>query len=318
MSHTTDSGAINSGAINHVSFPGSESGLSLVQLVGTVSVTGTVTGIYLRLTASATTKPRAATSKPTTKVKYSIGAASAAQATGIATVISKVRRAATVAPTAPGTATIYRRIRQTAPTVSRAVVTAKPTISMRVLRAGSTTGRALASLGTVKKIYTAASRIAQATTSAAALRKGFSGAQTTGRATTASGVGRNRRLSVAATVSAIMAPVNSLLKRLVGASTTATTSQSVLAYLALRRRAVGVALAAPKSLDSSALTFRSAAGLGRAVTRATTRLKITVSASTVASFSGFTVALDYSITPAPGDRQMVVPLEERRMEVAAP
>ena len=66
--------AVNSGAINAVGFPGAEQGDSVIQLVGTVTVVGTLAGLKLRLTASAPAAPKATTGASIIR-RLAIGAA---------------------------------------------------------------------------------------------------------------------------------------------------------------------------------------------------------------------------------------------------
>ena len=61
--------ALNSGQINAVSFPQAEAGLSLIELVGTIEVTASISVLYTRRVVGATTTASAQGSADTTMVR---------------------------------------------------------------------------------------------------------------------------------------------------------------------------------------------------------------------------------------------------------
>lgn len=339
MSHTSESGAINSGAINHVSFPGTESGLSLVQPVGTVSVTADITGIYLLLKASATTPAVASTSLPSAILRNLLGATTACASTTSAGVVSKVSRKAIEPAKATGKVTIGRIIPRSASTTSIATA-ASISARSKVFFGAAQPAVAAVSVESRKNVYLAASAIANSVSSASTLRKRQLSATTVGDVNFLVTIGRLRRLSATAIGRALPVPGIAALRLPIGASTTATIDEATTAFIALRRFASTVPQAIVAGTTSYArfrlgassspqadgvastilhiLRFNAGYVRAEAIASATARLGIPFGATTVADAESYVVAADLNITqPAPEDRQMIVPLEERRMEVAA-
>lgn len=329
-------GAINSGAINVLSFPGAESGLSLVQMVGAVSVTCRIIGTYRRVNANATTTSAASSSGDAT-LRRGVEALASGTASTLAAAIAKSRSGASTQGAAPGIALVSRRLSMSALT-SGAAAAAAAAAQSRISFAATAVPAAVASVASRKKVYVVGSATARAVNAVAALRKLQFGAQTIGRASSTSSIRRRQRIGATAISSAAAALANTALRLPTSATTVATIAHSVTPYRGLLQRALGVAVASggdagtgaqvPRgagtaaSVQSAVNAFlviqRFVAGSTPAVAIGSVQTtgRIATGAYTVASFESYIVATDLNITqPAPTDRQMVVPLEERRMEV---
>jgi hypothetical protein len=320
MSHTTDSGAINSGAINHTSFPGSENGLSLAQMVGSVSVTGTVTGIFVRLTAFATTAPRAATAKPVARLKRTLAAATSGTATATATQLGKIRRSASASARAVSASGVGRRVRLAMTRVASAVVTAKPVLRLRILRSAVAKPTAAATLSSRKKVFLdPVDLVARARVAVNALRKVRSPAATVGDVNFSVLIALKRRLTITPVVArALNAATQTTRKMRLAAALIAQANSAVVALIKVLRRAVVAPQAACSPLASGARVFRQAPIQAQAISVSAAALRISVNAATVASFANYAVAIDLNINQrAAEERRMTVPLDERRMEVTA-
>jgi hypothetical protein len=320
MSHTTESGAINSGAINHVRFPGAETGLALVQMIGSVSALGAISTIYIRVTTPAITTARAVGNKPAITLKQGVAAQiQAAAIPAVAVERVNVLRGAAVAPTAAGTSGVRRSLAFAATTVAQAVV-AQPSIKMRILRSILSTPRAVASVSSLKNAFVYPVALAAAAdVNVTALRKLIFSAQTIGGVNFAVRIALQSRIAASLlTASAIAAPATSQRKWFLSASAapTAVGVFGVAIKILLRAAEQPQAFAFP--LASGALVPRNAPGQAVASGFSNARLKLTVGASTTASFASYIVALDLNVNQrAPEERRMNVPFEERRMEVAA-
>ena len=319
MSQTaTPHSPLNSGAINHVSYPASEAGLSLVQLTGTVTVSGTITGgVYLLKAATAFTTAGASASTARARLQQKIGAATDAAATGTAAQLGKNLRSAITSGTATGAAEVQRRL-SVLPSAATASATSAPaSVRSLVPRNALATAGASASANSIKRIFVTASGAASAVVAGNALRKVRFAAQTTGTASILAVVGRRRALSAAVNAAALYGLPAITRKMPLGASVAPSVLSQVTPLLAIGVRANATPSAANSvaSLRMRFLLRSTESAVAQSVV--TPALKYRLSAQATASFTGFTVALDYSITPAPIDRQMVVQFDNRRMEVAA-
>ena len=99
------------------------------------------------------------------------------------------------------------------------------------------------------------------------------------------------------------------------AAGTGAVSWNVFAGKKLLRSAISPAIASAADIASRAIVARAASGAGVCTTTSGVSMRYAVSASAVATWAGYTVAFDFSVAPAPEDRQMVVPMDDRRMEV---
>jgi hypothetical protein len=187
-------------------------------------------------------------------------------------------------------------------------------------------------------VFVVASAMATAVNAATALRKLRFGVQTVGSANVTASIIFLRRTGGSTVSSAATSVNNTTLRLPASAGTVATITHSVTPYRGLQQQAPGAAFAATSAIATRARTPRGASGQASVQSSANAILttkrfvaggitaaaigsvqaagRIVTGAYTVASFASFIVATDLNITqPAPTDRRMVVPLEERRMEV---
>lgn len=312
--------AINGNEINGVSFPGSESGLSLVQLVGSVAVIATMSSFTLRLTASAHVTASSASSPTATKARFLVGATTGATVVSSVGALTKIRLdLEDQTATATANATAIRKLRLPAATegvatatnsavfleVPRsAIVDAKIVSSVIPFRleivGAATDALAIASAGTRVKTLRSGSTVAYAGSSTRTTARFRLPAGTTGVASVSAGTLRKMRLSISGSgVATSQNPAFKFIRQLPLSPAVAAAVSPALA--AIFKISVGGATASPSA------SFSVAAGL-----------RMPIGATTTATVSYINAAADFaSRVPAPIERTMVLPFNSRRMEVTA-
>jgi hypothetical protein len=307
---------INSGAINTVSFPGAEDGLSLVQLIGEVNVATQISSVYLRLTARAATSP-VADSSSGVLLKIAVGASVSCDATSSASAISKVKAFPASQPSYAATlAGVGLKMRLG---VSGSGVAAMQSIAARSIAylSASAEGSATWSVESINKARRGATGAAAAQQNTPLIRTKIPRSATTSAfALTTGAVKAKYRLS-ASQLATVGWSINGIVENYVSGSTEAKAIVSVVAYSYDR---VGLTPIQPKATTSAGVRVKhllSAATDGQSVAPAVNpRLRMNIGASTSAIVSYAAAAADYSVTiQAPIERQMIVPEMNRRMEV---
>lgn len=308
-------GPINSAAINHLPFPGSETGKALVQLVGTVSVTGTITGISVRLTASAVSSGVASVAtNPGILIKHQLGASAECGTSSRVSILGKIQFGA------QGNATVAadvtpRLARSVSASTTAASQIANTGTLVTVPRAAAQPAVATASVVSVNETYRSAAALASADASVDALRKLIFSASTQGVVSPSISIANRHRVSAQTTAAASAASAISSVTLVFSASAVSAAQWNVFAGKKLIRSAIHPAIASAANIASQAIVSRSVSGSGVCTTASGISMRYFVSASAVATWAGYTVAFDFSVAPAPEDRQMVVPMDDRRMEV---
>lgn len=307
--------AINGSVINKTAFPGSEDGLSLVELVGTVEVTASVSAVKLRLLASATTGCNATGTAQTTS-KAQLSAIVSGVSTTSAFVYSKTTFAAygqLLCNAVSGVRLTYQQ------SVSEsAAATASAYAYSAAKNSASASGLAVAADTNANTFVSrSAATDATATASAAALRKTAFGAEL---ALTANGIARIAFISrIHATGTASVAwSASSRFNVLRGASVAprsdAVVSPGIKLLTVLNRQQ---AAAECTSLYSVRQIKFDALSQANALSNARIRLKCIVSAFATAQATGQSTASDFaSSMPAPAERLMTVQASDRRMGVS--
>ena len=304
ISRSIDSG----GAINAVPFPGSEQGLSLVELIGSVQVTASLATIYIRKTTGATASASATPHASTTTIRIGVSATTKVGATGSATGKTLLRVSAATAPKATPSATPKLRFGPTAATI------AGPTSATTALRKVFTRATALpgispALLHAALKYRLSTHTTATATTHVAEKRKyGFVcvatpkataavtvrlgrkvSASTTARAQSFSLTHRRILLSAPATPKATPSVVPITLRHTLVASAKPKAGTYVTTFFVVRRQPVaasGVCVASTSAKSLVSIHF-GALGNPRAITAASPVLihKLGASATPASSYS---------------------------------
>lgn len=311
--------ALNTGALNKVPFPLTEQGTSIIELLGTVEVTASISVIRLRLTAAATTAPSAVCSVNTTKLKINVLAQTPAEAVvqdiTYRTKIQVKPTGSAIASTRAGYTVKHNVSALVAPTSAYSVT------SYQITKKGaSTTASGYGSMRSLKSRFNSAAISAQAVVKdITPLYKVRFSATQAATATTLADLAFARRVagSTAATAVGTVFPL-----RYMPFSATAAPSQITTLAKAILRLAT-----LPGNQSSAAIT-KATARL-KAVTGATVQtkavaqdivfiFKLTAGATTVAKAIDTAVGLDFaSKMPAPLERQIVVPPYDRTMKVVA-
>lgn len=317
MSHDSTSEPINSGAIGHISYPGSESGLSLVQLIGTITANTSLSSITLRLTAGALVAAFAGAGSANTTARMRLGAATDATAATSVSARTKIQvfpEAGTASVSSFAGVLLKRRIAGSATAESATVAVGANTIvsrgaaanatalgqsdsKNRGFRGASATASALAQdAGSLRGISLAGSTDARAVNSAHSISKFRLLASSSGTATsTVFGL-------VAKTASAVVNAV-------------ATTSAYAIFYERINLLAQS-ALASTSANPRSVFSFGATTDAKADIKIAGVFLQYSLGATTSTQVNTSTAAADYSVTiPAPVERVMVVLASNRRMEV---
>ena len=313
----TTTAVINSDEINSVSFPGSEAGLALVELVGTVEIAGSISALTLRLTAKAETSPAATTSLPTTKLRLRIAAQAGCSATSSASALSRIHlspiQQSAAAEVSVGV--LCRRI-TSASTQTLASVSAASKVAL--FRGAATNAVAESFVYSIQETYISVSGAASADAQPAyLLRKKPASAVTAGLVL--HGVSPNLTFRPAASALVqVQSVVNELTVSYVSVNEVA--SAVCASILSLNKRiAIPTAIAAnaqasatPKLVSYVSADTSPAASVPPAVFY----FKRTASAQTEATIIYAIEASDFTATkPAPDERVMVLPAINRRIEV---
>lgn len=306
--------AINSGQINETGFPGSQEGLSLVGMIGAVTVVCAVStialaqavagsttaqattsaGIVVKFQGSASTTAAATTSVIENHKRVTALTATSGACTGSARPRLKYVLSASSTPTFDYSVTIRTRTGLWARAVCGATGS---TISERVYvsRFATTTPRAISSAGVVSKVSLGATATPTAVArSYAALTSSLSASATPTAVTSATR--KIKSIASASTSGEAVTSADAIFNRTNSASTTARAiGQPVVAGF-LRSFTASVKAQAHGSAYAGVKLVATGNTLARAITTAT--------------------AADYGITlPAPSDRLMLVPADTRNMEV---
>ena len=308
--------AINSGAINAVSFPGSESGATLIELIGDVEVLGSISMTYLRVGAMGSTTASAATGRPTPRTIALLGATASGQASCSASALRKAFvGTASAAASCVTSSTVSARYGIKAVTQARSSSTTVDTFR-KSLSLASTMARAVTACNSVKRCRFSAGSLAAASTSAGALTK----------------------VPMSATARwPVTASASIIIEIGVSASSTSTATGSIGTLLHVNRYAAAIASAAGSPLQSkmafgasatanavaytslpatSIRALRAAYGLAIADQSVNAMRRVHLSASTSANVKSYCLARDFaSSVRAPEERQMVVPENDRTMKV---
>lgn len=173
---------INSGAINAVSFPGSEAGASLIELIGEVAVTCAIGSLSIILTCSASTDAAASTSLPGTKARIQIGASADVSADSLVTAASKLKLASDPLD-ASGVGEAAAGIRLKAVAATQAGGDGIAVCAIHANRSASTSPAASSQpTGSVRKVFFSADISPFAATASGVLQKINFGASSTGLA----------------------------------------------------------------------------------------------------------------------------------------
>lgn len=164
----TTTSTINSGAINAVSFPGSQEGEALVELVGSVIVTCAISSFLIYSHNTAATSPSASGSA-SIELKRGIVCSATAGATSSCGVVTQVKAGpANVSATAQGSATTALQRRTSASPVNASAY-GTAAIGINTRRSASTSAFATGAAYAQRHTHYAGSTTASASSSAAAL-----------------------------------------------------------------------------------------------------------------------------------------------------
>lgn len=317
MSHYANhQGAINTGAINHVSFPGAEEGLSLVELTGTVEVTCALSAITLRLTASASTSPAAVGSSPNTTARALLAAITVPTALASAAARTKIAAPAQ-ALVASADTTVIGRLRFSLSAPSTATAAASVGSYVRAAKSASATASATASAGGRTVVPRSASTACAATTAASALRYRRTAASTSATSTLlASTTAIIRPGATTSAVASVQATARSSVRRGASTSAVADAAPVVAGVKLLTYPQPAVASALAGAIAAQQLCVTGATGVATSSGSASIAYKFRLGATVQGSMISTAAAADYGITQsAPTERLMIVPASDRRMEV---
>jgi hypothetical protein len=307
-------GAINSGAINAVPFPQAEAGLSLIQLVGTVEVTGSISSLSTRRVVGATT---VASAHGTADIVFQqqVGATTEPRAVVLVVNVPRVTdNTATASARAPTAAAIVLTRRNSALRTAQAVVSGKAVIKVR-RSAAATAVATVSQIDAQTLVARLATTPARAITSALLTVEAFRSATTVARATSTSRI-QLRHRSTAHAIASALGTALSANKLVAGATTSAVASVSAVSRRKIRFTARVVSAAASQN-NLVGLNYRfGATATASANGVSGMGLKYLTNATTVAEAITSSAATDYGIRmPAPLERLMFVPTTERNMEV---
>jgi hypothetical protein len=307
---------INSGAINAVPFPGAEQGLSLVELVGTVELVCEIPSVTLRINIGAATDADAVPGSATTFKKSRLGASVVASAGSTASARIKVRVIPAATPVATASASIKITHTFEAETLGSASVAA--TAFDYVKRQAQISAVAQPSATAVTRVERRAQTSGLGLGSVTALRKRPVGAFTQGASTLTAGIKLRQGVTAETTcVASESSPLSRVRVRRAG-STIGTATWSVSAFRKL--------ITVPYSIEALAVVYPVLSYRGMYISPSTAPeavaaeagiyLKYFLSADATGSPITVAAAADYSTTqPAPAERLMTVPVDDRRMEV---
>lgn len=308
--------ALNSGAINSVSFPSSEDGRSLIELVGDVTVSASISHITKRLVVTIPGQASASPSTPTPSYRIQLNAQTTALAAAFVGAVTKasVRPVAALASALPSSG-IRLKIGLSAGTSPSAVAagSGKTIVRRGVSGSGSASGVA----DTVRRIRVGASGAPSVEPIVSANLDVLRSITETARASTSASYRVIQYVS-ASTQAVANHSVVEALKAVRSASTTAYSTGEASFVVEANVVATGVASASCLDALTWRRTFIGASAESVANSFASTTVIMRMSASTEAAINAMVTAADYASTvPAPDERRMVVQDSPRRMEVPA-
>jgi hypothetical protein len=307
--------AINGSVINKTAFPGSEDGLSLVELVGTAEVTASISAIKLRLLASATTVcGSAGTAQTTKKAQLSAVESGTAAPSVVAYVKTPFSAYAQAACGAASGVQLAYRMSAVQPSLADAAAAYSYVAAKKSANTAGVAESVNAKATTL--VSRGAASLATAVTAANALRKTAFFATGAPSATGIASITFRNRLGATAAPSVAWL-VSSILKVTIGAR--ATPTAVTMAY-PLRKRLVAPSLQKALAICTSIIFYRkmnlNVTTQANASANAKIRLKFCMSASAIAQATGQATASDFaSAIPAPAERLMTVQASDRRVEV---
>ena len=308
---------LNSGQINVTPFPGSEVGSSLVEMVGSVVITCSVSNIRLNVTARAETSGLARTPLVNSTARMQLGASTTCGAETSASALSRVpfipdaqQAIASVAPVGA-----YVRFSSAATTTGQAQVSASSV--KKASRSASATASGLGAATSVKYVYASGSASARADAVVDALRKVLFSADGRGEVTIEAQIALAHRVGAPGQASGFgVATARRSIPS--GASTQGQATGLASIFFARqafpdlqRAEAVAPSVLSTRNISFAASTIAIASGSSGI------QISHRPSASTEAMAIALSAAADYAVAaPAPEERQMFVPALDRRMEVA--
>lgn len=312
--------AINSGAINETSFPGSEEGVSLVQMIGTVQIVCTMTTVTLLLGAAATTQAKASVKAAVTTTK--IGTQATTEAKAVPAEITAQRKTKVSAQTTTATAFVAQVstvIKARLSAIQPATAATSVVSVNKAFRGAFGTCTAQASSPTAANyVYRSAVLPALANTTAIAVLERPIAASGAARCV---GVGTItfRRGIAASTVATVASTASAYEKSRTGATATPSAVVPGVATNRKARLSVAIAPGAYATSITPSLKRRVAAyAQPTANGRSGIGFKLQANAATAARAIASSAAADYGIAmPAPAERLMFVQASERLMEVTA-
>lgn len=308
---------LNSGPLNAVPFPGAETGLSLIEVVGTVEVTAELSAVKLRLTSTATTAATADVPNVDVSVRSLLGASTATEAVVSAGVVTETPVAldpelATAVVSDVSAARVFRFAADTTASVSSSVAGL-----VFARNAASVSAEAVVSASADTEVPRSASTTASAFGTAATLRKVFRGAQTDAAAASSSHIVLQQRPGASTDATAEL-QLSALLyvRRGATALTEAVTSQPEAYEKALISLSPAFAVATALDIDAYQRKVTGAPGGVSALGSSGVALRFSLGAETLATVASAIAAADYGLlVNAPAERLMTVPPQDRRMEV---
>lgn len=290
--------AVNANAINEVSFPGSQDGLSLVQLVGTIVVTCSISSISLVLTASAAQAPEARCGVSAFTIRSQIGASTESSASSLATSVVQARLGASTTSSASENA-VPAGLKISLAAQSSGVVTQTAQANIHTFRSAPTTGSGSGAVAANKYVYVLAASTPSSTSSATALRKLLFAAPAPASADSSVAITFQRRVSAAATPAADDY-ASEYLARQIGADAVASALSAAgiqLRILSGTDPMVASALVTVDALNLAALSASTQSVMGA---EANITMRSNLSASTVASAASQAgVDAIHTVTPEP-------------------
>jgi hypothetical protein len=309
------SSAINSGAINVTSFPGSEEGQTLVELTGTAEVVCELSSIRLRLTATASTQAKSTGSASTTR-RAELTASTTCQAIISCNAYNNIALGVSATPSAIATASPRLVFRFSANTTAQSQSAENGSFVRAANGAIANAEAATAAIPGGSLVYRGATAVASAVGEVNALRKVPSYAEIVARCSASANVTSRYRIGAETDPSAI-ATANSERKIALNAASVcyAIGAASPLTKLNLQP-SVQAAQAASNPVLAGSVLFFGAQTQANAASSATIGITYVLSAQTTAAAITQSAASDYATAmPAPSERLMVVQGSERRMEV---
>lgn len=301
---------INSGTLNSVPFPASETGLAIIELIGTTEVTGTIPSVTLRLTASAKTEASAG-GNASLKMRRTVPAT--VTASGLVSDISARTKIPLAGDTACSASTSAGNVlKYVFGGTASGTATSTVTSYQKSFKSAATSGVSTATVNTVRW------RPASALVSASALssvkqnliKRGVSFTQVAS-ATSRNTIALAYRLG-SSTVGTATPTVNSVKDIHFAASGLSKAQTSTAERMNISIGPINQASIADASSGLVLVSNISATTLSEAVVNEPMFVfRLQTGAYTPASVSATSVALDYTVTlPAPSYRQMVVPARE--------